>query len=215
MNIFPLSSYSLSFPNPLFCQNDEGIIAYGGDLSIARVIKAYTSGIFPWYKEGDPILWWSPNPRMVLYPDDFKISKSLLKTIKKNIFEFKINTAFEDVIINCSNIKRANQKDSWIVDDMVETYCELYNQGYAYSFESWCDGELVGGGYGLLINGIFSGESMFSFKSDASKVALYHMINHLKDKIKLIDCKIYTPHLNSLGAITISRDEFLKILRGY
>lgn len=163
MNILPLDKFSYSFPNPSDAC-DEGILAYGGDLSPTRLITAYTKGIFPWYNKTDPILWWSPNPRFILDLNEFKISKSLQKTINKNQFEIKFDTNFKEVMIECSKVKRANQKGSWIHKDIIEAYYKLYEMKFANSFEAYFDGELVGGGYGINIGNIFCGESMFAKK---------------------------------------------------
>jgi leucyl/phenylalanyl-tRNA--protein transferase len=205
-----INKYSYSFPNPLFA-SDEGLLAYGGDLSPNRLLTAYRNGIFPWFNEDDPILWWSPNPRFVLELDDFHISKSLQKTINKNIFEVKFDTNFVQVMIECANAKRVDQDGTWIVPEMIEAYSELHSLGYAHSFESYCDGELVGGGYGVAIGDIFCGESMFALKSDASKVALVGLVNRLKQKgFSLIDSQIHTQHLENFGAKHISRAEYIK-----
>ncbi len=213
MMIRPLNPYSLSFPNPRFA-SDEGLLAYGGDLSYNRLLSAYRSGIFPWYNKEDPILWWSPNPRMVLYLNDFKISKNLAKTIKKEIFEIKFDTNFRAVVENCKNITRNYTDHTWIQEEIVEAYCTLFDEGIAHSFEAYYNNELVGGGYGLVIGDIFCGESMFALKTDASKVALYHLIEHLKKKdFRLIDCQVPSEHLESLGASIISRDQFLDTLK--
>jgi len=211
--IQPLSKYSLIFPDPKLA-DDEGLLCYGGDLSPNRIMSAYRSGIFPWFNEGDPILWWSPNPRLILELDEFKISKSLKKTIKKNIYEIKFDTNFRQTMIECANIKRDDQDGTWINEAMIEAYCELFDLGFAHSFESYYDGQLVGGGYGIVIGDIFCGESMFAKKSDASKVALSYLVKHLKQKgFKYIDCQIPTPHLISLGAKDIHRDKFLKLVQ--
>lgn len=212
MNVLPLDKYSYSFPNPLFAC-DEGILAYGGDLSPTRLIKAYTHGIFPWYNKSDPILWWSPNPRLILPLNKFKISKSLKKTIDKKIFEIKYDTNFSAVISECSKI-RLGQKASWILPEVIEAYEKLHEMNFAHSFESYFDGELVGGGYGINIGNIFCGESMFAKKTDASKVALYHLSQRLKiNGFTIIDCQIPSTHLESLGAQKISREEFLDLVK--
>lgn len=212
MNILPLSAYSHSFPNPLYA-TDEGLLAYGGDLHPNRIMKAYMSGIFPWYNKQDPILWWSPNPRFVLFLDDFKVSKSLRKRIESQIYEVKFNHNFRQTMIECSKIPRAGQNGTWIHDDIIEAYTMLHQMGYAHSFESYYDGKLVGGGYGLSIGNMFCGESMFALKTDASKVALYHLSQRLQEKgFKLIDCQIPTPHLKSLGAQEITREYFLDLV---
>lgn len=212
MNIFLLDKYSHIFPDPKFAC-DEGILAYGGDLNPNRILSAYTHGIFPWYNENDPILWWSPNPRLVLDLDEFKVSKSLKKTIERNIYEVKFDENFTQTMIECQKIKRENQKGTWINDEVVVAYTKIFEMGFAHSFESYLNGELVGGGYGLNIGDIFCGESMFAKKTDASKVALYYLVQRLKKQgFKLIDCQIPTPHLQSLGAKKISRNEFLEIV---
>jgi leucyl/phenylalanyl-tRNA---protein transferase len=212
LNIFPLDKYSHIFPNPLEAHK-KGLLAYGGDLHPGRIMTAYTQGIFPWYNENDPILWWSPDPRLILELDEFKVSKNLQKTINKNIFEIRFDTNFTQVMIECANIKRENQKGTWINNELIEAYTQIHEQGLAHSFEAYFEGELVGGGYGINIGNIFCGESMFAKKNDASKVALYYLVQKLKKQnFKLIDCQIPTPHLQSLGAKTISRKEFLKLV---
>jgi leucyl/phenylalanyl-tRNA--protein transferase len=161
-------------------------------------------------QEDDPILWWSPNPRFVLFPQDLHISKSLKRTIKKNLFEIKYDTAFVQVMIECANAKRPNTEGTWIVPEMIEAYSELHKAGFAHSFEAWYDGELVGGGYGVAIGDIFCGESMFAKKSDASKVAFVHLVERLKSNgFSLIDSQIHTDYLEKFGAVHISRDEYL------
>lgn len=213
MFIKSLNNYSYSFPNPRFA-SDEGLLAYGGDLSVPRLLSAYTKGIFPWYNADDPILWWSPNPRMVMFLDDFKVSKSLSKTIQKNIFDIKFDYDFKAVVTNCAKVKRNYTDHTWIQDEIIEAYYELHLQGYAHSFESYFEGELVGGGYGVVIGNIFCGESMFSLKTDASKVALYHLVQKLKKQnFKLIDCQVPNDHLKSLGAKEVSRSKFLDMLK--
>lgn len=213
MNIVPLSIYSHTFPNPLYA-NDEGLLAYGGDLNPNRILKAYMSGIFPWYNKEDPILWWSPNPRFVLFLEDFKVSKSLKKRISSNFYEVKFNHNFRQTMIECSKIPRAGQNGTWIHNDVIEAYTQLHTMGFAHSFETYYNGELVGGGYGLSIGNMFCGESMFAKKSDASKVALYFLVQRLQENgFKLIDCQIPTPHLESLGAKEINRKEFLDLVK--
>lgn len=212
MNIFPLDKYSYTFPNPLYASN-EGLLAYGGDLSPTRLLTAYTKGIFPWYNQDDPILWWSPNPRFILEFDEFKVSKSLRKTINKNIFEVRFDTNFRKVMEECSKIPRQGQKGTWILPEVIDAYCVLFEMGFAHSFESYYEGELVGGGYGISIGDIFCGESMFAKKTDASKVALYHLVQRLKkNDYRLIDCQIPTPHLRSLGAKELDRESFLDLV---
>ncbi|WP_419769179.1 MAG: leucyl/phenylalanyl-tRNA--protein transferase [Candidatus Marinarcus sp.] len=210
MHILPLDKYSFSFPNPLYA-DDEGLLAYGGDLNPQRVLKAYMSGIFPWYNQHDPILWWSPNPRFILPLDEFKVSKSLQKRVNSSLYEVKFDTNFRQTMIECSNIPRQGQTGTWILPEIIDAYSTLHEMGFAHSFEAYFDGELVGGGYGIALGDIFCGESMFAKKSDASKVALYSLVQRLKKHgFKLIDCQIPTPHLESLGAKRVSRATFLE-----
>lgn len=213
MNIYPLDKNSYIFPDPNFA-NDKGILAYGGDLSPSRIMTAYLNGIFPWYNETDPILWWSPNPRCILDLEDFKISKSLEKKINKKQFEIKFDNNFKQVMQECKNINRDNQKGTWIQDEMIEAYTQIHKMGFAHSFEAYEKNELVGGGYGVSIGNIFCGESMFAKKTDASKVALYFLVKRLKEKgFSFIDCQVPTPHLLSLGAKLINRREFLILVK--
>ncbi len=207
-------SHSIWFPNPEEADN-EGFLAIGGDLTVKRLMHAYRSGIFPWFDEYQPILWWSPDPRMVLFLKDLKVSKSLKKTIQKNKFNITYNTCFTEVIKNCSQIKRDGQQGTWITKQMEEAYIKLNKIGHATSVEVWLENELVGGLYGidLIDKKVFCGESMFSSVSDASKVGLYYLVEKLKaKKYQLIDCQMYTPHLERLGAKEIPRKEFLKYL---
>ena len=209
-----LLSSLLHFPNPSEADID-GLLALGGDLSCERLLLAYNNGIFPWYEEGQPILWWSPDPRMILFPEKFNVSKSLRKTIKSEIFKVTFNTAFSEVVENCSAVKRENQFGTWITNDMKKGYVELHKKGHAISVEVWKEGDLVGGLYGVDLpdRKVFCGESMFSKESDASKVGFYNLVLHLKMKgYRFIDCQIYTTHLESLGAEEISRDDFLQML---
>ena len=208
-------SNSIWFPNPEETDK-EGLLAIGGDLSIKRLMHAYRSGIFPWFEDDKSILWWSPDPRMVLFLDSFKVSKSLEKIIYKNKFTITFNKCFEEVIKNCSQIKRKDQQGTWITNQMQEAYLQLHKIGHATSVEIWLDNELVGGLYGidLIDKKVFCGESMFSNVSDASKVAFYFLVEQLKTKnYQLIDCQMYTPHLERLGATEIPREKFLKYLR--
>ena len=203
---------TLKFSNPRLA-DEEGLMAYGGDLSQSRLMSAYTSGIFPWFNEDDPILWWSPNPRFVLDINDLHVSKSLKKTINKEIFEIKFDTAFKEVMMNCAQIKRVDEDGTWITDDMIEAYVDLHESGFAHSFEAYFDGELVGGGYGVEIGNIFCGESMFCKKSNASKVAFVHLVNRLKENgFILIDSQIHTQYLENFGAKHISRDTYLDMV---
>lgn len=208
-NIFPNVELALTEP--------DGLLAVGGDLSVERLISAYQQGIFPWYSEGQPILWWSPDPRMVLEPKNVKVSRSLAKTIRKNIYTITFDQQFQDVIIECSKPrleKGSEQYETWILDEMIVAYTNLHNEGYAHSVECWLDNKLVGGLYGVAIGDVFFGESMFSRVSDASKVAFVFLCEQLqKWGYKLIDCQVYTSHLESLGAGMILRKDFLNFLQ--
>lgn len=202
---FPKLAQALVEPN--------GLIAIGGDLSLTRLLSAYKQGIFPWFSANEPVLWWSPNPRMVLFPEDLKISTSLQKTRKKNLFTIQFNSAFKAVITACSQTSRAGQPGTWITESMIEAYCRLFDAGYAISAEAWQNGALVGGCYGIKIGNMFYGESMFHHVTDASKVAFVSLVEHLKlSGIKLIDCQMKTAHLASFGAKEIPRDLFFKLL---
>lgn len=205
-----LSKYSLEFPHPNNADED-GIVAWGGDLNPSRLVKAYQNGIFPWYSKNDPIIWWSVNPRLILELDDFNLSRSLKKSMKK--FSYKFDSNFKEVIRNCKNIKREKQNGTWIQNEVVEAYCELFDLGIAHSVESYMDGKLVGGLYGIVVGGVFCGESMFALVSDASKSAFAILIEHLKIwGYDFIDCQVPTNHLKSLGAKEVSRDYFLQRL---
>ena len=194
------------------CTSEQGVIALGGDLSVERLTHAYKNGIFPWFSDNDPIIWYCPFERMVLFPAEIKISKSMQKIINKNEFTITENTAFEAVIYNCKNIDRNDGFGTWITNDMEQAYINLHKKGIAKSIEVWYKDELVGGLYGLEINNIFCGESMFSKVSNASKLAFIHLAK--SEKYKLIDCQIYNAHLASLGAREVRRALFLKILKG-
>lgn len=197
--------------------SEEGLLALGGDLSPERLQLAYRSGIFPWYSDGQPLMWWSPDPRMVLFPENLYVSKSLRKTIKKELFSITFNRCFEEVICQCAVVKREDQAGTWITDEMVDSYLKLHEMGWAKSVEVWKEGELVGGLYGIDMpdRAVFCGESMFSLQSDASKVALYYLVKELRQKkYKLIDCQMYTDHLARMGAEEIPRDLFVKYLKG-
>ncbi|MDD2781012.1 leucyl/phenylalanyl-tRNA--protein transferase [Sulfuricurvum sp.] len=208
--MIPKLTYHLSFPNPLDA-SEEGVVAYGGDLSPSRLMLAYRSGIFPWYSAKDPILWWSPNPRLILELDEFKLSRSLRKKIPQ--FEIRFDTAFSSVIRECSIAPRTGQSGSWIVPEMIEAYEELHALGYAHSVETYQNGILVGGLYGVSVGGVFCGESMFAKVSDASKVAFAVLVNRLREwGYDFIDCQVPTNHLKSLGAKEVSRNIFLQRL---
>ncbi|WP_108867598.1 leucyl/phenylalanyl-tRNA--protein transferase [Aquimarina aquimarini] len=205
---------TIEFP-PVTCADSDGLLAIGGDLSVDRLLKAYHQGIFPWYNEDQPILWFSPDPRMVLFPTELKVSKSMRQLIRKNRFEVTFNKDFENVIDNCAKISRPEQEGSWITGDMKQAYTKLHELGYAISVEVWDESKLVGGLYGVLLNevNVFCGESMFSKVSNASKYGFIALVEWLKEKeIKIIDCQVYTEHLASLGGKEIPREEFLSYL---
>ncbi len=200
----------LIFPSPDLA-DEEGLLAFGGDLSTERLLLAYRKGIFPWFGENEPICWWCPDPRFVLFPSELIISKSMRTVLNKDAFKFTINKAFEQVIKNCQKAYRKDQPGTWITNEVLEAYINLHKAGYAHSAEAWKDGELVGGIYGVLLGKIFFGESMFSKQSNASKFAFIKYIQHLKKQdVQLIDCQVYTEHLESLGARMIERNIFLK-----
>lgn len=213
MMIPVLSDSALDFPSVTSAlQEPNGLLAVGGDLSPERLVVAYQQGIFPWFSDNDPILWWSPDPRAVFFPDKLHISRSLAKFAKKQPFQFSINQAFEEVISGCIE-QRAEQEGTWITDDMYEAYCQLHDEGHAHSIEVWQEHRLVGGLYGIIHGSIFCGESMFHRATNASKLALITLVKHLKPAgLKLIDCQMPNPHLLSLGAQTLPRKEFLDYL---
>jgi leucyl/phenylalanyl-tRNA--protein transferase len=203
----------LFFP-PVSNANLDGILAIGGDLSPERLILAYKSGIFPWFEDDEPIIWWSPNLRMVLFLEELVVSKSMRNILNRNIFKVTFNQNFREVISNCQQIKRNGQNGTWITNDMIDAYCQLNELGIAKSVEVWQNGELVGGLYGIDLGHIFCGESMFSKVSNASKVAFITLVNQLKEKnYKLLDCQVYNEHLESLGCCEIDRTDFMKILK--
>jgi leucyl/phenylalanyl-tRNA--protein transferase len=189
---------------------EDGLLAIGGDLSIERLLVAYSNGIFPWFSEGEPILWYSPHERCVIYPDKIKVSKSMRKILNQEVFKVTFNQAFTDVILNCANTERKGQDGTWITNEMQEAYIKLHQHGYAHSVEVWLDNKLVGGLYGLKVNRVFCGESMFSHVSNASKTA---MIFLSKMNIDLIDCQLPNDHLMSLGAEMITRELYMEMLQ--
>jgi leucyl/phenylalanyl-tRNA--protein transferase len=202
---FPPVELALSQPN--------GLLAVGGDLSPERLLDAYRHGIFPWFNEDDPILWWSPDPRMVLFPNEFKISHSLRKVLRNGDYEVRFDTAFEQVMRACA-APRKGQAGTWILEEMIAAYCKLHQAGYAHSVETWINGELVGGLYGMALGRMFYGESMFSRRSNASKIAIAHLCTQLEHwNFGMIDCQMNTPHLATLGAREISRNEFIQRLQ--
>ena len=207
--LFRLDDNDYGFPSAELAEKD-GLLAIGGDLSPLRLLNAYANGIFPWFDEDQPILWWSLDPRLIIRPGGMKISKSLRHTINSRKFEVKIDTNFRSVMKHCAEMPREGQDGTWILDEMVEAYCLLHELGFAHSFETYLDGKLVGGLYGVSIGKAFFGESMFHTVSDASKVAFYHLHQFLQSHdFKLIDCQQETDHLKSLGAYTIPRHDFL------
>jgi leucyl/phenylalanyl-tRNA---protein transferase len=213
MPLFALDK-ELVFP-PVHLAEPDGLLAMGGDLSPERLLLAYQHGIFPWY-EGDVPLWWSPDPRFVLFPQHLKISKSMQQLLKKNTFEFTINRAFEAVVTACKKSPRKGQEGTWITDTVRDAYLQMHQLGYAHSAEAWLEGKLVGGLYGLRIGQVYFGESMFSHVSNASKYAFIKYIQQLtSEELKLIDCQVYTSHLESLGAGMISRNAFIQLLEQY
>lgn len=206
-------SQELYFP-PVEEASIEGVLAIGGDLSPERLILAYKNGIFPWFNDDEPILWWAPPERMVLFFEDLKISKSMRNVLNKNRFNVTFNTSFREVISNCKKIKRKEQPGTWITDEMVEAYCKLNELGFAKSVEVWEKNELVGGLYGIDLGHVFCGESMFSKVSNASKVAFIHLAKQLElANYKLLDCQVYNEHLASLGCIEIEREDFMILLK--
>jgi len=207
-------SKDYEFPDVRLALKDpDGLLAIGGDLSLPRLLSAYRAGIFPWFSDEQPLLWWSPDPRFVLFPEQLKISRSLRKTIKNKQFNVTVNQCFDRVIRACMSTPRPGQDGTWITNDMVEAYMQLHQQGFAHSVECWLNNQLVGGLYGVSIGEVFFGESMFSTEKDASKVAFVHFVTFLQTRgIKLIDCQIYTAHLESLGACSIPRTDFIKLL---
>ena len=210
MPLFALDK-QITFP-PVHLSEPDGLLAVGGDLSTERLLMAYRSGIFPWY-EGEHILWWCPDPRFILYPDELKVSKSMRVLLKRDAFEFTINQAFTEVINSCKTIPRKEQDGTWITDDVKKAYTRLHQLGFAHSAEVWQNGVLVGGLYGVRLGRIFFGESMFSKTSNASKYAFISYVQQLKTEgVQLVDCQVYTEHLESLGAKMIPRQIFMQEL---
>lgn len=211
MALFALDK-ELVFP-PVHLAEPDGLLAIGGDLSTERLLLAYRNGIFPWY-EGDHILWWCPDPRFVLLPSELKVSKSMAQLLKRQTFEFTINKAFPEVIGNCKTISRRGQNGTWITEEIREAYTRLHRQGIAHSAEVWSNGEMAGGLYGIRMGNMFFGESMFSKVSNASKYAFISYVQQLMtENVQLIDCQVYTEHLESLGARMMSRQVFLQMLK--
>jgi leucyl/phenylalanyl-tRNA---protein transferase len=193
---------------------EEGILAVGGDLRPERLLLAYSSGIFPWYSDGEPIIWWSPDPRFVLFPGELKVSRSMRKILRQGVFSITFDKAFERVIAECKKINRKGQRGTWITPEMQKAYIRLYKLGFAHSVEAWKDGELTGGLYGVSLGKVFFGESMFSRVSNASKACLITLVEHLAKKgFELIDSQVYTRHLETLGAREIPRSEYLILIK--
>ena len=212
MSVYLLSE-TTQFPHPCLA-SEEGLLAVGGDLSTERLLSAYGQGIFPWFSEGEPILWWSPDPRLVLLPHEFKLSKSLKKVINRSLFDITIDQTFRRVITECSETRVEQGEPTWIVGDMIEAYCRLHEDGFAHSVEAWQEGELVGGLYGVSLGKCFFGESMFATVSNASKVAFAWLVDFLTSHaFQMIDCQVTTQHLISMGAKEIPRDRFLTLLQ--
>lgn len=212
MAVFLLNN-SLVFPDPR-CAESDGLVAVGGDLRIERLILAYQNGIFPWYSEGNPIMWFSPDPRLILFPRELRVSRSLRKVINSKDFEVTFDTSFEEVIMKCASMRRKNQYATWITSDMIDAYVKLHDEGFAHSVETFHDGELVGGLYGISLGGAFFGESMFHSMSNASKVSLYHLVEKLKFwGFDFIDSQVSTSHMKTLGAQEVDRDSFLAMLK--
>lgn len=211
MPIFQLSR-RLTFPNPELAEN--GLLAFGGDLSVERLECAYRQGIFPWYSDGEPILWWSPDPRMVIVPQRFQTAKRLMRVLKQQKFRFTLDTAFPEVIRACARIKRRRERGTWITGDMIDAYIRLHEAGYGHSVEAWREGELAGGLYGLSFGACFFGESMFTRVTDASKAALAVLVHQcVRWGIDLIDCQLPNPHLTRLGAFEMPRHAYLSLLQ--
>ena len=208
----PILSKSLVFP-PASQATSEGLVAVGGDLGTDRLMLAYRSGIFPWFNDDSLILWWSPDPRMVLFPGKLKVSKSMRQILRRGRFKVTRNRDFTGVISHCAHMRRKGQSGTWITEHMLQAYEELYKLGHAVSYEVWQSGRLVGGLYGIDLGHVFCGESMFSRVSNASKVAFIHMVREMGEKgYRCIDCQVYTEHLASLGAEEIPREDFLRLL---
>ncbi len=213
MPIFQLMRELPLFPSPENAEPD-GLLAVGGDLSEVRLLEAYRQGIFPWYEQGQPILWWSPDPRLVLYPNRFSVSRSLRKVIRKQLFEVRFNSAFKQIIHACADVRLSKGEGTWITQEMKQAYIRLHRMGYAHSTESWLEGELVGGLYGIRIGSVFFGESMFSTRSNASKVALAALVEDSKNSgLEMIDCQMSTEHLMRMGATEIPRSAYLAQLQ--
>ncbi|MGD0282809.1 MAG: leucyl/phenylalanyl-tRNA--protein transferase [Dissulfurispiraceae bacterium] len=212
MPVFELTD-DLIFPPPELAERD-GLLCVGGDLSEERLLLAYSMGIFPWYAEDYPILWWSPDPRLVLFPQELKVSRSLKQALNKKVYEITLDTAFPEVIKNCASVRREKDEGTWITSEMADAYIQLHRSGFAHSVESWYNGELAGGLYGVALGGTFFGESMFAKRSNASKAAFVTLVRQLiKWNFTLVDCQVTTGHLINFGAREIPRTEFMQRLK--
>lgn len=204
-----------SFPSVEDADRD-GLLLIGGKVTPARVLEGYQKGIFPWYSDEEQPMWWSPDPRFVLFPDELHVSSSMKKVLAKNSFEFKVNIAFEEVVCACAMVKRDGQQGTWITEEMKTAYTELFYKGFAQSAEAWKDGKLAGGMYGIRIGKVFFGESMFHKVTNASKFVFIKFVQQLKlEGVQLMDCQVYTPHVKSLGGRLIERDEYLSLLKKF
>lgn len=204
-----LDKQEISFPDPALYHPEDGLLAIGGDLCPERIRFAYELGIFPWFNPGEEMLWWSPDPRFVLFPEEIKVSKSMKKVMREGSFTFTENSCFEEVMTRCGQVPRKDQDGTWISEEMLAAYAELHRQGSARSVEAWQGQALVGGFYGIEVGAVFCGESMFSEVSNASKAALIWFVQKHAERYRLIDCQVYSAHLESMGAKSISKKEFL------
>jgi len=212
MRYYPWIEDDTPFP-PVDSADQHGILALGGELTVERLINAYSHAIFPWYDEDQPVIWWSPDPRFVLFPEKLRVSKSMRQVIKRGIFEIRFDTAFRDVISSCAETPRRHERGTWITPDMLEAYCMLHENGYAHSVEAWRDGKLAGGLYGVSLGSMFFGESMFTREANASKAAFITLVTKLINHgFSLVDSQVHTNHLESLGAEEIPRTEYLEYL---
>lgn len=203
----------ISFPDPELMHSESGVVAIGGDLQSERIHFAYQLGIFPWFNEGEEILWWCPDPRFVLYPKNLKVSKSMRKVLRDGVFTFTVNKCFRKVLNECRNVFRKGQNGTWLSEELIESLVKLHKDGIAKSIEVWQNDELVGGFYGIQIGKVFCGESMFAKVSNASKAGFIHFIQSHQEELDLIDCQVHSEHLESLGAEMISKREYLTILK--
>ena len=208
-----LNADEISFPDPEFMDSEGGLLAVGGDLSPERLLFAYQTGLFPWFNEGEEILWWCPDPRFVMLPAEIKVSKSMKKILKAGVFTFTENKCFREVMLGCKNLYRKDQDGTWISMDLIDSFTVLHQHGFAKSVEVWKDEQLVGGFYGVQIGKVFCGESMFSKVSNASKAGFLNFVLNNRENFDLIDCQIHSDHLESLGAKIITKHEYLQILK--